>query len=231
MPSRPPWIKLNAAFHNRAPVVSGQQSTPGQRRGRPPSAAAHRAVLNAARELLGHTDLTHLNLEHVAAQAHVSKATIYRHWPTREALALEVLTEMTGELSAPDRGDTRVELIAMLEGTLRILTQTQLGSLMQGMFSELATNPTVREPFRAHVVAARRAAVAEVFGRGIQRGQIRRDADIDVATELLVGPVYYRMLFGGQLAAEFAQRVVDAVLAGYATHEAQNDALPDGSAK
>src|SRR6185437_2337075 len=129
--------KLNAAFHNRAAVVLQQVPNPGHKRGRPPSAAAHRAVLNAAREILGHTDLMHLNLEQVAAQAHVSKATIYRHWPTREALALEVLTEMTGELLAPDRGDTRLELIVMLQGTLRILTQTPLGSLMQGMFSEL----------------------------------------------------------------------------------------------
>jgi AcrR family transcriptional regulator len=188
-------------------------------------------MLNAARELLGRTDLMHLNLEQVAARAHVSKATIYRHWPTREALALEVLSEMTGELSAPDRGDTRLELIAMLQATLRILTDTPLGSLMQGMFSELATNPAIREPFRARVVAARRAAVAEAFGRGIKRGQIRPDADTDLATELLVGPVYYRMLFGGPLAAEFAQRVVDAVLAGYATRQAQNDALLDGTAK
>ncbi len=188
-----------------------------RKRGRPVSAAAHRAVLDAARDLLARSDLTHLNFEHVAEQAGVSKATIYRHWPTREALALEVLAELTGQLRTADRGDTRLELIAMLEGTRRILTQSPLGSLLPGMFSALATNPAIREPFRARVVAARRAAVAEVMHRGMQRGDIRADADVDLATELLVGPLYYRLLFGGPLPAEFAARVVDCLLAGFAT--------------
>src|SRR5262249_49326710 len=146
-----------------------------------------------------------------------SKATIYRHWPTREALALEVLSELTGHLSVPDRGDTRLELIAMVDRTVRIMTETPLGTVLQGLFSDLSRNPLIGEPFRARVVGARRAAVAEVFFRGIGRGQIRADADVDLATELLIGPVYYRMLFGGKLPSDFAQRVVDAVLSGYAT--------------
>lgn len=189
----------------------------GGRAGRPPSAAAHRAILDAARELLMQRDLAHLNLEQVAARAGVGKATIYRHWPTREAIALELLLEMAGEMvPARDRGDTRAELIAMVAGTVRVLTGAPLGRVMQGLFSDLALNPAVAEPFRAAVVRARRAAVAEVMARGIRRGQVRADADVDLATELLVGPVYYRLLFGGPFPPDFADRVVDAVLAGYA---------------
>src|SRR5437899_4536848 len=103
-----------------------QEAAPiGGRRGRPPSAHAHRAILDAARELLSEHDLAHLNLEQVAARAGVGKATIYRHWPTREALALELLLDMVGEMvPVRDRGDTRAELVAMLEGTLRVLTQS-----------------------------------------------------------------------------------------------------------
>jgi AcrR family transcriptional regulator len=179
-------------------------------------------MLDATRELLSHNDLAHLNLELVAERAGVSKATIYRHWPTREALALEVLSELTGHLAAPDRGDTRLELIAMVDRTVRILTETPLGTVLQGLFSDLSRNPLIGEPFRARVVGARRAAVAEVISRGIRRGQIRADADVDLATELLIGPVYYRMLFGGQLPRDFAQRVVDSVLSGYATSSYRN---------
>ncbi len=189
------------------------------------STAAHRAILDAARELLARSDLPHLNLEHVAEQAGVSKATIYRHWPSREALALEVLAELTGHLTAPDRGDTRQELIAMVDATQRLLTHGPLASLMPGLFSELATNPTMREPFRARVVAARRAAVGEVMQRGTRRGDIRPDADVDLATELLVGPIYYRLLFGGPLPPDFAARVVDCVLAGYAPRALPPDSL------
>jgi AcrR family transcriptional regulator len=190
--------------------------SPHVRRGRPPSASAHRAILDAARALLAERDLAHLNLEQVAARAGVGKATIYRHWPTREALALELLLEMVGDMHpARDRGDTRAELIAIVEGTLRALTQSPLGRVMQGLFSELALNPAIAAPFRSVVVRARRAAIAEVLTRGIRRGQVRSHADVDLATELLIGPVYYRLLFGGEFEAEFPARLVDTLLIGY----------------
>ena len=190
------------------------QSAP--RRGRPPSARAHRAVLDAAREVLAERDLAHLNLELVAARAGVGRATIYRHWPTREALALELLLEMAGEMvPARDRGDTRAELLALVDGTLRVLTRSPLGRVMRGLFSELALNPALAEPFRAAVVRARRRVVADVLARGIRRGDIRPDADLDLAAELLVGPVYYRLLFGGSFPPGFAERLVAAYLDGF----------------
>jgi len=50
----------------------------------------------------------------------------------------------------------------------------------------------------------------------VARGDLRADADTGLATELLVGPVYFRLMFGGELDASFAERVVDTVLKGYA---------------
>ena len=55
--------------------------------------------------------------------------------------------------------------------------------------------------------------------RGIERGDLRPDADVDIATELLVGPVYFRLVFGGALDEDFAGRVVDAFLDGYSFRE------------
>jgi AcrR family transcriptional regulator len=200
------------------------------RRGRPPSANAHRAILDAARALLAESDLAHLNLEQVAARAGVGKATIYRHFPTRELLALELLLQMASDVhSARDRGDTRAELIAILDGTLRALTRSPLGRVMQGLFSELALNASIAVPFRSVVVRARREAVADVLARGVRRGEIRPNSDVDLATELLIGPIYYRLLFGGDFEADFSSRVVDALLAGYRPcQEDQGRADPTG---
>src|SRR5437868_6752160 len=56
----------------------------GARRGRPRSDRAHRAILDAARELLIADGFADLRLEHVAARAGVGKATIYRRWHAKE---------------------------------------------------------------------------------------------------------------------------------------------------
>jgi hypothetical protein len=71
------------------------------------------------------------------------------------------------------------------------------------------------------VVQARRDEVRRVIERGIARDDLRSDADARIATELLVGPVYFRVMFGGKLDLEFANRVVDSVIRGYAAQTAQ----------
>ena len=58
-----------------------------------------------------------------------------------------------------------------------------------------------------------------MIARGIERGDLCPDADVEVATELLVGPVYFRLMFGGDLNRAFAERVVDNVMRGYATRD------------
>ena len=75
------------------------------------------------------------------------------------------------------------------------------------------------DPFRATVVQARRDEIGRMIARGIERGDLCPDADADVATELLVGPVYFRFMFGGELNRAFAERVVDNVMRGYAASD------------
>jgi hypothetical protein len=58
--------------------------------------------------------------------------------------------------------------------------------------------------------------VVRIVARGIQRGDLRPDADAGIATEMLVGPVYYRLVFGGTLDRDFAERLVTAYLSGVA---------------
>ena len=88
---------------------TAQSPASGPPQGRPRSDRAHRAILDAARELLVEEGFSGLRLEHVAARAGVGKATIYRHWGSRQELALELLVELAGPTSrwlrpaTPDR--------------------------------------------------------------------------------------------------------------------------------
>ena len=129
-------------------------------------------------------------------------------------------------ISIEDVGDTRAELLAAVTNALRAVTDTPFGPVIRALLSQIAINPALGDPFRASVVQGRRDEVARVIARGISRGDLRTDADVDVATELLVGPVYFRLMFGGELSQDFAERVVESVLRGVAARGAATGGSP-----
>lgn len=187
------------------------------RAGRPRSERAHQAILTAARELLIEKGFAAMRLEHVAARAGVGKATIYRRWRSKEALAQDLLSHLAApHIAVADADTTHEELLAAVTNPMRAVIETDFGPVIRALLSEIASDPSIGDPFRATVVAARRAEVARVIRRGIARGDLRPDADAELATELLVGPVYFRLMFGGVLDHDFAERVVDNVMRGYA---------------
>jgi AcrR family transcriptional regulator len=186
------------------------------RGGRPRSERAHQAILTAARELLIAEGFAAMRLEHVAARAGVGKATIYRRWASKEELAQELLSQLAApHIGVVDSDDTRAEMLAAVTNPMRAVTETDFGPVIRALLSQIASDPSLGDPFRATVVQARRDEIARVIERGIARGDLRADTDIDVATELLVGPVYFRLMFGGVLDADFAERVVDSVIRGF----------------
>ena len=183
-----------------------------------------RAILDAARELLIRDGYTRLRLEHVAERAGVGKATIYRRWASKEELAQALLTDLAApHIAIEETGDTRAEMLEAVMNPMRAVTETEFGPVIRALLSQIANNPALGDPFRATVVQARRDEVSRLIERGIARGDLCPDADADIATELLVGPVYFRLMFGGELNREFAEKIVDNVMRGYVA-----DSRPSG---
>lgn len=195
------------------------EPAPGMRsgaRGRPRSAETDRRILEATREFLTESAFAELRMEHVAARAGVGKATLYRRWRSKQELAQSLLAELAApHIAVADTGDTRAELLAAVVNPMRAVTDTSFGPVIRSLLSEIATDPALGDSFRATVVQARRDEIAKVVERGIRRGDLRRGTDPTIATELLVGPVYFRVMFGGELDLVFAGRVVDAYLRGH----------------
>lgn len=184
--------------------------------GRPRSAASDRAILDAARRLLEAGPLTALTMEAVASEANVAKTTLYRRWRSKESLALAVLGEMArDQVPVPDLGDTRAELVHALTDTARTMTDTIAGRTVRGLVAALGDDTELAQEFRDTLVGLRRREMARVVERGVARGDLRRGPQLGLVGELLVGPLFWRLLMTGDpLDERFAEDLVDAVLAG-----------------
>ena len=193
-------------------------TTPERRVGRPPSAAVDRAIVDATREILAEEGYAGLTIEGVAARAGVGKATVYRRWPGKVELVVDVISETAAEqVPIPDTGSTRGDLVVLVRTIIDVLTTTNAGAITAAMVAECSRNPELAHAFRTGFVAVRRAAVVDLIERGVARGDLRPDVDRDLIVDLLVAPVHYRLLVtGAPLTPDLAERVVDAVLGGSA---------------
>src|SRR5215207_4109844 len=146
-----------ASENQDVPYRNSTDTPPAPRRGRPRSRAADRAILYAAREELVEHGFTRFRLEHVAARAGVGKATLYRRWPSKEALAQDLLAELAApHIEVEHTGDTRQELHQCVDNALRAVRDTPFGAVIRALLSQIAINPRLGDPFRATVVQARR---------------------------------------------------------------------------
>jgi AcrR family transcriptional regulator len=189
-----------------------------RRGGRQRSSETEQVILQVTRELLVECGVQGLTIEKVAARAGVAKTTIYRRWRDKDELALAVVLDMVEQVvKLPELGDTRAELLAFVNAAVEVLGSTLMGRVMQGLVSDLATDPELAQAFRERVVSVRDGEVERLVQRGIARGDLRPDTNPETAHELLIGPVYYRLLLSGRpLDRAFAKRNVDAVLRAFA---------------
>jgi AcrR family transcriptional regulator len=186
------------------------------------SERSKQAILEATRELLAEDGgVRSLTVEAVAARSGVAKTTIYRRWRDKWQLALDaVMIDMLPTFADPvDVGDTRKELLTFINSVVKVLTTQPYGSAMQGLVSEIATEPELARVYREQVVEPRRHQLEPVIERGVARGDLRPDTDVRLVHELMVGPLFYRVLFsGGPLDRKLSTSVVDAVLDAFALH-------------
>ena len=186
-------------------------------RGRPRSERARKAILEAASELLLARGLSAVSMDAVAERAGVSKATIYRWWPTKETLALDALyTEWAAARPHPrDTGSLRGDLLSMLRPWARLAGSRPYGRVVAALLTEAQTDPVFGAEYRQRFLEPRREQVREIFRRAIERGELPAGTKVEVALDLLYGSMYHRLLNGhAPLNDRFVRDVVDTVLNG-----------------
>ena len=187
------------------------------RRGRPRSEKARVAILQAAAELLLERGLSASSMDAVADRAGVSKATIYRWWPTKESLALDALYRewAVATPSERDTGSLRGDLLAQLRPWARLAGGRPYGRVLGALLTQARTDPLFAAEYQARFIQPRRDRTRAIIRRAIERGEIPAETKVEVAIDLLYGPLYHRLLHGhAPLSDRFVRDVVDAALDG-----------------
>jgi AcrR family transcriptional regulator len=198
-------MKARRVFH--------ESRRPG--RGRPRQAATGHAILRATREILARGGVHGLTVEGVSARSGVAKTTIYRRWRSKQDLALAALLEVVQQ-EPPVRhlGHTSTALNAYVGRVISNFHSMLYGRIVRGLVSDLAVDPELARGFREQVLARRVTEVTGLLQRGIERGELRPDLDLEITIDLLFGPIYYRLLISGEpLTSAFTARLVRAVMA------------------
>ncbi|MER6000719.1 TetR/AcrR family transcriptional regulator [Nonomuraea angiospora] len=165
-----------------------------RRGGRTRSPEAHQAVLAAAAELLEEHGYQTLTIEKIAARSGVAKSTIYRWWRSRPELVMEAYTQTVDRrMPEPDAGSVQSDLTVFVTELYRVVKHPLRVRTLRGLMAEAQLDEDFREPFRAWV-NSRRAIVAHLLERGVERGELDPGLDIGHATDLIFGPFWYRLL-------------------------------------
>lgn len=172
-----------------------EQAVPA-RRGRPRSETAHAAVLDVTAELLVSVGFDDVSMDTIAARAGVSKATIYKWWPTKLSVALEAFgARMARAITIPDTGNARTDFTQELDAVMTYY-QSPEGRTFATLLAQSQNSPDARDTFRAQFLDERRSVVREIWQRGVERGELRADIDPDTAMDLIYGPAIFRLLTG-----------------------------------
>ncbi len=161
--------------------------------GRPRSPEADEAIMRATLEVLLEEGFRGLSVDAVRLRAGVGKATIYRRFPDKEALVRAAIASLHRlHAEPPDTGSLMTDVAMMWEQGYR--SDPAVTALAPRLLAESASNPEMHAIFRAALIEPRRAYLGTILRRGIERGELREDVDLDVLIDLVAGPFIYRLL-------------------------------------
>ncbi|MFP6605721.1 MAG: TetR/AcrR family transcriptional regulator [Myxococcota bacterium] len=181
--------------------------------GRPRSEEAHRAILDATLELLAEVGFSAMTVEGVASRAQVGKATIYRRWPSKLPLVVEAFGQLPG-FEEVDTGSLAEDLKKMIRAYLQAFNASPLSAILPSLAGERAHNPELAELFEP-VSKGRRQPLVRAFERAVDRSEVPADLDVELAADLVVGPIAVALFFkGGRLNPRMVGPMVNLALGG-----------------
>lgn len=185
------------------------------KRGRPRNVETQRSILSASYDLLLEQGFSAVTVEKIAERAKVSKATIYKWWPNKAAVVMDGFMSAASErLPVPDTGSVYNDILIHATNLVRFLTSRE-GTVITELIGEGQMDPGLAEAYRTRYFQPRRLEARRLMERGTERGELRKNLDIAVSTDLIYGPIFYRLLVTGDpLDDAYVQHLVSSAFEG-----------------
>ncbi|WP_436777370.1 TetR/AcrR family transcriptional regulator C-terminal ligand-binding domain-containing protein [Yinghuangia sp. YIM S09857] len=207
-----------------SPAASGRSPDPRALRSRA-------AALAAARDLLVDQGLQGVTHVAVAARSGIGRTTLYRHWPDAAALLQDALSELVADAEPPTTGDLRSDLVALLEGSRRLLHQPVSERAMRALVERSGVDAAFTS-LKQRMYDTGTAACQRILRGAVDRGDLPADLDFELAVAQLVGPLFFRRLMGDlEVTSAFVHQVVDSFLRTYARAPHPRSSAGDRSAR
>lgn len=165
-------------------------------------------------ELLSQSGVSGFSVDEVVRRSGVAKTTIYRHWPSREALVLEAAVRISAEHPVPDTGALETDLVELLVAIGGLLVTARWSSVVPSLVDVAERDPAFAE-VHASIQRGHAASLREVLDRAAARGEIAEATDRAFVVSALMGPLYYRRWFAREVIdAAFVTSLVRSVVGG-----------------
>jgi len=185
--------------------------------GRPREVRVDGAILAATLELVAEVGIHDFRMDDVAERAGVGKAAIYRRYRSKDELVTATVAALVSEITVPDTGSTREDLLALMRGAVEVYGDPIKAGVMPSLVGAMPQRPELARAVRDGFLSQRRAALRAVLDRGVARGDLRADLDVELALDVLGGALFYRLLVtGGPIDGDLAEGVAELILRGFA---------------
>ena len=184
-------------------------------RGRPRSEETRLKIMQATADLLRESGMPALTIEAVAARAGVGKPTIYRYWANANELAMAALMETAPAKPARGSGDDALGRARLVLYRISETFSHATGRYVASMLAASHEDSEVSKAFRSHFIRARRDEAGRELEAAQAAGEVRADADLTLALDMLFGAVFYRLLMHqSPMDTAYMDRIFDQMLAG-----------------
>ncbi|RYE56088.1 MAG: TetR/AcrR family transcriptional regulator [Hyphomicrobiales bacterium] len=184
--------------------------------------ASQEAILDAAEAVIRESGIGGFSIEAVARRARAGKPTIYRWWPNRTALMLDVYKRFKNARGFPDTGTLRGDLVALLENHLLGFWKDSLcGVVYRAIIAEAQNDPDAAEVLFAYQ-AERKRSTAVIVDRAKARGEVDASVNGELIVDMIVSFAWHQLLIGRvSEAMDAVDGVVDGMLLGCAGYKAR----------